>query len=98
MTQQNTEYMDTRAANEHVRRMAVLLSPVLIMTPLVISIILLVQWFIQGYLQHDARYTTELILGVVIIVGNILFDIPFVQSLRKSSTKKVHEHDKDLNE
>ena len=45
-------------------------------------IILLIQdWYFRGYLVGSSAYDGELILAMIILIGNVLFDIPFIRSI-----------------
>ena len=69
-------------------RMELLFAPILIFTPLIIASVMILNWYIWGYLGGDSSYNGEVIIGGIIFVGNILFDIPFVRSLIRLSRKK----------
>ena len=57
-------------------RMELLFAPILIFTPLIIASVMVLNWYIWGCLGGDSSYNGEVIIGGIIFVGNILFDIP----------------------
>ena len=65
-------------------RTEILLTPLLIIFPLIVGIFLIYGWFDKGL---NPAYYGSLILGIIIIIGNIAFDIPFIKSLRGLSKK-----------
>lgn len=62
-------------------RLEIWLTPVIIIFPLLVSGYLIYDWYTRGFLLNDPSYLGELILGLIILFGNILFDIPFIRSL-----------------
>ena len=73
--------MDTTKATEQLVRFELLFAPVLIVIPFVVSLFMIWCWFSLGYLQGNSSYIGELVLGIIILVGNIVFDVPFLRSL-----------------
>ncbi|MCX6666180.1 MAG: hypothetical protein NT038_09030 [Euryarchaeota archaeon] len=74
-------YMDTTKATEQLVRVELIFAPILIIIPLVVSLFMIWCWFSLGFSQKDSSYTGELVLGIIILVGNICFDVPFLRSL-----------------
>ena len=62
-------------------RTEVLFTPLLVILPIVIAIFLIYDWFCRGFLQGFSIYDSELMIGVIILIANIIFDIPFIRSL-----------------
>ncbi len=56
-------------------------APLLIILPIVVSIFLIRDWFYRGFSLGISTYDGELFLAVIILVGNIIFDVPFLKSL-----------------
>jgi len=69
-------------SHERIFRTELLLAPFLILLPFIIGIIFINDWYVRGFLAESSAFDGELILGTVIIIINILFDIPFIKSLR----------------
>ncbi len=46
--------------------------------PLIVAIFLIYDWFCRGFLMGSSMYNGELMLGIIIVVANIIFDIPFI--------------------
>ena len=69
-------------------RTEILFTPLLIGLPLIVGSFLIYDWYIRGVVGNCTAYKGELILGIIIIIGNIVFDIPFIKSLRVLSKKK----------
>lgn len=89
MNKQNMEYMKKENNYAKVIRTEILFMPLLIVTPFIISILLLKDWYAQGFSMNNSAYDGELIIGIIILVGNIIFDIPFINSL-KTIRKQSH--------
>jgi len=62
-------------------RAELLFTPILLITPLLVSLFLIHDWFYRGFLNGISTYNGELFIGITILIGNILFDIPFIKSL-----------------
>ena len=56
-------------------------APLLIILPIVVSIFLIRDWFYRGFSLGISTYDGELFLAIIILVGNIIFDVPFLKSL-----------------
>ena len=82
MTQEKMTYVKNPKSNERIFRTELLLAPLLVVFPFIVGIIFINDWYVRGFLEGSSAFDGELILGSVIIVGNILFDIPFIKSLR----------------
>lgn len=68
-------------------RLELWFAPFLVVVPLIVSIVFIAEWYFNGYLKGISMYDGEAILGLVIFLGNILFDIPFLKSLK--TMKKI---------
>lgn len=69
-------------------RTEILFTPLLIGLPLIVGFLFIYDWYSRGILEGCTAFNGELILGIIIIIGNIAFDIPFIKSLRVHSRKK----------
>ena len=76
-------YLKGNADDAKLVRTEVIFTPLLILLPVFVSILFFYDWFHRGFSMGSSAYDGELILAVIILVGNILFDIPFVSSLIK---------------
>jgi hypothetical protein len=85
MNEDEMEYIKKGCNFSKVIRTEILFTPLLIIFPLIVGIFLIYDWIDNG-LNPD--YYGSLVLGLIIIIGNIAFDIPFIKSLRELSKKK----------
>jgi hypothetical protein len=82
------EYLKTDYKNLKVIKTEILFTPLLIVFPLIIAGSLISDWYLRGYvLGNSSTFEGELILGIIILIGNIMFDIPFVKSLTQYRKK-----------
>lgn len=88
MNDKNMEYLKNQDNQSKMIRTEILLTPLLVITPMFIGSLFIYDWCIRGFLENDPSYFGTLILGIIILVGNILFDIPFIKSLRELSKNK----------
>jgi hypothetical protein len=70
-------------------RLELWFAPVLILVPIVVSFFFIQDWYVRGVIQGISQYDGELILGLVILVGNLLCDILFMKSLKDLKRKKL---------
>ena len=61
-------------------------TPLLIFLPLFVGSSFLYHWFLRGFSMGISAFDGELLLGIIIIIGNIIFDIPFIKTI--ASVKK----------
>jgi len=85
---ESMEYIKTEKSIKKMIRTEILFAPLLIILPLIVGIIFLYEWYTRGFLTGSPAFNINLILGVIILVGNILFDIPFINSLIEHAKKK----------
>ena len=83
MKEVDMEYMKSKRNNRRVIRTEILFTPILVFLPIFIGFLFIYNWYIQGYVEGNPEYFGTLILGIIIIIGNVFFDIPFIRSLRK---------------
>ena len=88
MNKQKMEYMKKANNDSKVVRTEILFTPLLIVIPFIVGVFLIYDWYVRGFSVNNPDYTGQLFLGIIIIVGNILFDIPFIKSLIKLSKSK----------
>ncbi len=87
MNENNMKYMKNNN-NSKILRTEILFAPLLIFLPFIIGFLFINDYYVRGVIGNDPSFFGELILGIVIIVGNILFDIPFIKSLIKKKEKE----------
>jgi len=79
-----TEYLETEDGGKRIR-LEILFTPIIFTVPFIIGILLIYDWYNRDVTLNRLELEGELILGIVILIVNIIFDIPFVKSLRKTS-------------
>lgn len=62
-------------------RTEILFTPLLIVLPIAVGVFLICDWFCRGFSSGISVFDGELMLGIIILVGNIMFDIPFLKAL-----------------
>ena len=67
--------------NTRLMRLEIWFAPLLIILPIVVSIFLIRDWFYRGFSKGISTYDGELFLAIIILVGNIIFDVLFLKSL-----------------
>lgn len=77
-------YLKVKRSERNIVRTEILLTPLLIGFPIIIGFLFIYDWFYRGFLTYSSVFDGELILGIIILVSNIMFDIPFIKSLRRS--------------
>ena len=81
----NNEYI--KRTDKKIIRVEKGFAPFLIIAPMVLGSWFIYSWWIYGFTQGISDFNTELLLGLIILIGNISFDIPFIRSLRKEERK-----------
>jgi len=87
MSKKKMEYIENEKIYDKIVRAELLFMPLLIIAPIIVSVFLIYDWYTRGFLVNDPAFNIELILGVIILVGNIIFDVPFIKSLKAVSKK-----------
>ena len=87
MKSKGKEYLETDYNDLKVIKTEAMLTPLLIVLPIVVAVFLINDWFNSGFLKGNSVYNGELLLAIIILVGNIMFDIPFIRSLIRYSRK-----------
>lgn len=83
------EYIKNKSTDDkRLFRTEIMLTPLLVLAPLIVGFLLIHDWYFRDFLWDELDLFGELLLGFIIIIGNILFDIPFLKSLRSYSRKK----------
>ena len=88
MKKQDMEFIKKKNNYSKLIRTELLFTPLLIILPITVSILLIFDWYIRGFLENNAiMYNGELVIGIIILVSNFFFDIPFIKSLKAFSKK-----------
>ena len=74
-------YLKVKRNDRNIVRIEILLTPLLIGLPIIVGFLFIYDWFYRGFLTNSSVFDGELILGIIILVSNIMFDIPFIKSL-----------------
>lgn len=70
-------------------RLELWFAPILIIIPIVVSWFFIWDWYRRGFSTGSSLYDGELILGLLLLLGNIFFDVLFLRSLRLQKQLKV---------
>ena len=81
------KYLEKENNTKRVIRTEILLSPLLVFFPLFIGIIFIYDWYNRGVIEGSTGFFGTFILGVIILICNIIFDIPFIKSLSYFGTE-----------
>lgn len=87
----NMEYLKKERNTKKLIRTEILFTPILVIFPIIVGLILIFNWYIRVFLEGRIGFESELILGLIIIFGNLVFDIPFIKSLIKQVEKKNYK-------
>ena len=83
MSGNEMEYLKNSDDNVKAIRTELLFTPLLVILPLIVGYFLINDWYNRDFITSELELTGELILGIIILIGNIMFDIPFVKFLMK---------------
>lgn len=81
MEHRDNDYLNNGLEKFRNIRTEILFTPLLIILPLLVAIFLIYDWFCRGFSQGNSIYDSELMIGVIILIANIIFGIPFIRSL-----------------
>ncbi len=81
---------DTRKENiqKLLLRLELWFAPVLIIVPIGVSLFFLWDWYVRGFSTGSSVYDGELLIGLLLFIGNLIFDIFFLKSLRVLKKKQ----------
>jgi len=88
MKEVDMSYIDNQKNDKRVIRTEILFTPVLVALPICVGILFIYEWYTHSIIDSISGYFGMLILGIILIVGNIIFDIPFIRSLLRFFKKK----------
>jgi hypothetical protein len=82
---------DTRKENiqKLLLRLELWFAPMLIIVPIGVSFFFVWDWMVRGFSTGSSAYDGELILGLLLLFGNLFFDVLFLRSLRIQKQKKL---------
>jgi hypothetical protein len=81
MSGNEMEYLKNSADNVKVVRTEILFTPLLIVLPLIVGYFLINDWYNRDFITSELELTGELMIGIIILAGNIMFDVPFIKFL-----------------
>ena len=84
MKNKEMEYLKAERSDKKIVRTEILFAPLLIILPIFVGILFIYDWFYRGFSACSPAFDGELMLGIIILVANILFDIPFIESLSRN--------------
>jgi hypothetical protein len=75
---------DTRKENiqKLLLRLELWFAPMLIIVPIGVSLVFVWDWYARGFSTGSSVYDGELLIGLLLFIGNLIFDIFFLRSLR----------------
>jgi len=89
MDKKSMQYIEKNTDNQiRLLKTEMLFTPLLVFLPFIVGVIFILDWFNRGFIPGDPRFNGELVIGFIIIIGNLFFDIPFIKSLKKFSQHK----------
>jgi len=89
VNKENMKYIKNKKSDSKIIRTEILFTPLLVFAPLAVGFLLIYDWIIRDFLTGEVDLLGELMLGIIILTCNIMFDIPFIRSLRELSKKKL---------
>ena len=89
MNKQKMQYIKKENIYAKVIRTEILFTPLLIVLPFIVGVFLIIDWYNRGFSVNNPAFNSEFMLGIIILVGNIIFDIPFIKSLIALSRGKI---------
>jgi len=81
---------DTRKENiqKLLVRLELWFAPLLIIMPMSVSMFFIWDWYMRGFSQGSLLYDGELILGLLLLCVNFIFDVLFLRSIRLQKKKE----------
>lgn len=81
MNRNEMDYLKNGADNVKVVRTEILFTPLLMVLPLIVGYFLINDWYNRDFITSELELTGELMLGIIILAGNVMFDVPFIKFL-----------------
>ena len=69
-------------------RLELWFAPLLLLVPIIVSLVFLLEWYTKGFIDGSSAYDGEFTLGLLVLIGNLAFDVPFVRSIRTLKKKQ----------
>jgi len=88
MNDENMKYLKKTNSTEKVIRTEIYFTPFLVVLPIFVGILFIYDFLNRGIFEENPGFFGMFMLGVIILIVNILFDIPFLKSLRDLTRKK----------
>ncbi len=90
MNKKEMEYVENDENTLKVIKTEILFTPILIIIPLIVGILLINDWYFRDFIKGEFNLYGELVIGLIIIFGNIVFDFFLIKSFKeKNFLKKV---------
>lgn len=83
MNKEKMKYIEIDSDKGKVIQPEKIFAPLLISLPLLVGTFFIYDWYIRGFSVGYNYLNGELFLGIIIIGFSLLFDIPFIRSLKK---------------
>jgi len=83
----NISYLKAKSNKIKVLKTEIIFTPLLLAFPVIVALLLINDWYCRGFSMGISAFDGELMIAFIILVGNIVFDIPFVRSLIKFRKK-----------
>ena len=82
------EYIENETSKYRLIRTELIFAPLLVIAPFLLGIHLISDWYLRDLTLNQLELEIELFLGIIIIFANLIFDIPFLRSLKQNWKKK----------
>ena len=83
MNKEDMKYIEKNNNNSKLIKTEIMFAPLLIFLPFIVGVFFINDWYVRGVIEGNSGYIGSLFLGLIILIGNIMFDIPFIKSLIK---------------
>lgn len=81
------EYIKNESNRYRLVRTELIFAPLLVVAPFLLGLYFINDWFYRDITLNQLELEIELILGIIVIIANIAFDIPFLKSLKQNLKK-----------
>ena len=80
-------YLKAESNDIKVIKTEIIFTPLLLAFPIIVAFLLINDWYYRGFSMGISDFNGELMIAIIILIGNIAFDIPFIKSLIKIRKK-----------